>query len=269
MKITELTKKLEIIYDKKLCYDFDNAGFNILTKDDDIKSIVLTVDIIDKTIDFAIKNNCNLIISHHPLVFHSFKNIVENSQDNKIKKLISYDISAYSIHTNFDVQKDHGMGKLVLDQFNIQNNISKTEYIENIDINNNEHGLGKIITLKDSMNLNDILKILVDNFKIDTSKISYYTNKSMDDRFIKKIAILPGSGRDYVKSVIDKQCDLYISSDLSHHDILDLYENNVCYINATHYGLEKLFCYYMKELLENIVDEKDNIQIYQFKNEDF
>ena len=269
MKITELIKKLEIIYDKKLCYDFDNSGLNVLTNDNDIKNITLTVDIIDNTIDYSIKNNCNLIISHHPMIFHSYKNIVDNSQDNKIKKLISYDISAYSIHTNFDVQKDHGMGKIVLDQLNISNNIIKSEYIETIDINNNEHGLGKIITLKNSINLNEILKLLIDNFKINISKISYYTNKNMDDRFIKKIAILPGSGRDYIQNVIKNKCDLYITSDLSHHDILDLYENNVCYINATHYGLEKLFCYYMKELLEKIIDEKDNVKIYQFKNEDF
>ena len=33
MKITELIKKLEIIYDKKLCYDFDNSGLNVLTND--------------------------------------------------------------------------------------------------------------------------------------------------------------------------------------------------------------------------------------------
>lgn len=269
MKILELIKKLEIIYDKRLCYDFDNSGLNILTNDNDIKNIMLTVDIIDKTIDNSIRNNCNLIISHHPIVFHSYKNILDTSKDNKIKKLISYDITAYSIHTNFDVQKEHGMGKIVLDQLNIANNIAKIEFIDKVEINNNEHGLGKIITLKESINLNEILKKLTENFKIDNKKISYYTNKNNDDRFIKKLAILPGSGRDYIQNVIDNKCDLYISSDLSHHDILELYENNVCYINATHYGLEKLFCYYMKELLENIIDEKENINIHQFKNEDF
>lgn len=269
MKITELTKKLEIIYDKKLCYDFDNSGFNVLTKDLDITNILLTVDILDKTIDIAVKKNCNLIISHHPVIFHSIKNISDNYQDNKLKKMISYDISAYSIHTNFDVQREHGMGKIVLDQFNISNNIVKTEFVENIELNNNTHGLGKIVTLKESYNINDILKILVNNFKINLSKISYYTNKPLEDRIIKKMAIIPGSGRDYVKTIIDKGCDLLISADLSHHDILDLYENNICYINATHYGLEKLFCYYMKDLLTNIIDEKDNINILQFENEDF
>ena len=269
MKINELIKKLDVIYNKKLCLDFDNSGLNILTKDVDIKNILLTVDILDKTIDFSIKNNCNLIISHHPIIFHKIKNINDNFLDRKIKKIISYDISAYSIHTNFDVEKDHGMGKIVLEQFNIKDNISHTEFIENIDCNSNIHGLGKIINLKNNMCINDFLNILINNFKINNNKITYYTNKTLDNKFIKKVAILPGSGRDYVNNIINEKCDLYITSDLSHHDILDLYENDITYINATHYGLEKLFCYYMKEILENIFEDTENIKIYQFNNEDF
>ena len=260
---------LEKLYPKNLSADFDNTGLNILSNDIDnkINNILICLEIIEDTIKFAIDNNVDLIISHHPVTFKSMKNILNDTNSQKIKSLINYGITAYSIHTNFDSKNEFGMGDIVTKQFDFKN----INNIKTLDIiNDSNDGLGKIVELNDYISIDFIIEQLINKFDIKERLITYYSNKNSNEKFIKKIAILPGSGRDYVNNLIDKDVDLYISSDLSHHDVLDLYENNISYINCTHYGLEKLFIYFIKDVLLNeYIDKDENINILIYENKDF
>lgn len=266
MKISELINLIEKLYKKDLAMDFDNSGANIITMDSNIKNILICLDITDEAVEYAIKNDVNMIISHHPVIFSKFKNILCDSFSNKIKKLISYDISAYSVHTNFDAEKTHGMGKIVVDQFDLYGNIKSEVPIEMI--GDNGDGLGRFLVLDNPVSITTLKNKLINNFHIKQYFVRYYSRHLKDDAFIKKLAIMPGSGRSNVHDVIKLGADMYVSADLSHHDILDLYENDISYIDATHYGLERLFIYYMNDFLKNIITDK-SINIYKFENKDF
>lgn len=266
MKNIELIRKIESMYSPSTACSYDNSGLNLLSDETEITNILLTVDVIDNCIEYGYTNKCNLIISHHPLIFNSFKNILNDSNSKKIKKLIYYAMSVYSIHTNFDVNKDNGMGKIVLNQFEFNDNIAVEKFIESND--DNLTGIGKYVELKQSITFKIIYDILCKNFNLNTDKIKTYIVNNNFDLNIKKIAILPGSGRSNINDILKLKPDVFISSDLSHHDILDLYENQISYIDATHYGLEKLFCFHMKNVLEHLIDDK-NIKIFTYINGDF
>ena len=77
----------------------------------------------------------------------------------------------------------------------------------------------------------------------------------------KTISIRPRSGKSEVKEVIEKNCDLYISSDLSHNDILNLKDAGISYINLTHYWIEKVFIDYIK-IYVNKIDK--NLKVYTY-----
>ena len=260
---------LEKLYPKELACDFDNSGLNILSNDLDnnINNILICLDIIEDTIKYAIDNNVDLIISHHPITFKPFKNILFDTNSKKIKSLINYGITAYSMHTNFDSKNEFGMSDIVVKQFDFKD----IKNIKTLDITNiAEDGLGKIVELNNYINIDFLLEKLETSFDIKSRLISYYSNKESNEKFIKKIAIMPGSGRDYINKVIENKIDIYISSDLSHHDILDLYENNISHINSTHYGLEKIFIYFLKnELFKNYIDIDENINIFLYENRNF
>ena len=269
MTYKSLFNFLEKLYPKNLESSFDNSGLNILSNniDNKINNILICLEIVEDTIKFAIDNNVDLIISHHPITFQSFKNILNDINSQKIKSLINYGITAYSMHTNFDAKNEFGMGDIVVKQFDFKNiNNVKTLYV----INDSNDGIGKIIELNYLISIDFIIEQLTNKFDIKERLITYYSNKNSTEKFIKRIAILPGSGRDYVNSIINFDIDLYISSDLSHHDILYLYENNISYINGTHYGLEKLFIYYIKDVLLNeYINKDENINILIYENKDF
>lgn len=108
MKCIELIKYLEHWAPKEIAWERDNAGLQVGSLEREIKNILLCLDITPQVVDEAVKKSCNLIISHHPLLFHSLKKI---STDNDyraqvIEKLLKNEITLYSAHTNLDFTKD-------------------------------------------------------------------------------------------------------------------------------------------------------------------
>lgn len=251
MKVSELIKKIEKDYPLNSAYDFDNPGCNVTDVNDDIKGILVCLDVTLAAIEQARKNGASLIISHHPLTFSAYKNINTDIQGKRIRALLKNGISAYSIHTNFDVNLASGMGRIVVDRLFKKVEIKSESLLETKIIEKKKYGIGNVLTLKKAMSFSDIAKKVFSKFDIDEEKASLYP---IDEKKpIKKIAILPGSGSGDVESVLKIKPDLYITGDLKHNQILDLLEEGVSYINATHYGLEKIFIEYMQRYLKSKV----------------
>ena len=108
MKCKIIIKYLEDWAPKEIAWGNDNVGLQIGTTEREIKNIMLSLDLSEKVIAEALKKKCNLIITHHPLLFKPLRKI--DTYNNKISKfvenLIKNDITLYSAHTNLDYTKD-------------------------------------------------------------------------------------------------------------------------------------------------------------------
>ena len=103
MKIENLIEKLQNFSDLSLQESWDNSGIQILLGNNDISNIVISLDITEEVVDFAIEKNANLIISHHPLFFSGVKSInFKKPNERIIIKAIKHNISILSFHTNID-----------------------------------------------------------------------------------------------------------------------------------------------------------------------
>jgi len=103
MKISEVTRILENLAPLALQEPYDNAGLIIGDPDKEVSGIMICLDISHAVITEAKIKNCNLIISHHPVIFNPVKKINNNTVTGKIiVALIKSDIAAYAIHTNLD-----------------------------------------------------------------------------------------------------------------------------------------------------------------------
>ena len=104
MNGTEILKYLEEWAPTGIAWDKDNVGLQIGNPEIKIKSIMLSLDLSDAVIMDAIENKCNLIITHHPVLYHPLKNLdfSKNPTALMIEKLIKHDITLFSAHTNLD-----------------------------------------------------------------------------------------------------------------------------------------------------------------------
>lgn len=108
MIVGELTKYLDDWAPPGAAWEKDNVGLQIGSRRQQIKNILLCLELNDEVLKEALQKKCNFIFTHHPLIFKPIKKLdSENNPLSKlIEKLFKHNISVYSAHTNFDSIKD-------------------------------------------------------------------------------------------------------------------------------------------------------------------
>ena len=103
MKIRDVVASLESLAPLSLQEGYDNAGLITGDENANCTGIVISLDATEAVIDEAIKKGCNLIVSHHPIVFSGLKKITgKNYVQKAVIKAIKNDVALYAIHTNLD-----------------------------------------------------------------------------------------------------------------------------------------------------------------------
>lgn len=103
MRIKEIIQTIEQLAPLQLQEDFDNSGVQVGDINREATGALLAIDLTEDVIDEAISLGCNLIISHHPIAFKSFKSLTgRNYVERCIMLAIKNDIVIYAAHTNLD-----------------------------------------------------------------------------------------------------------------------------------------------------------------------
>jgi dinuclear metal center YbgI/SA1388 family protein len=129
----EIFKYLEEWAPKGIAWDKDNVGLQVGNPERKIKNILISLDLNEDVIENAIRENCNLIITHHPLLFYPLRNLdfSRDKTSKMIEKLVKNNIALYSAHTNLDFTM-HGVSyqlakRLTLRNIKFLNNLSENQ----------------------------------------------------------------------------------------------------------------------------------------------
>ncbi|MBU5483499.1 Nif3-like dinuclear metal center hexameric protein [Clostridium sp. MSJ-11] len=232
LKVKELMEIMEDYAPLKYKEDFDNVGLMVGDPEDEVKSILVALDCTLDVIEEAKEKECNFILTHHPLLFIKPKNITTRTlQGKKIIELIKNDINLYSSHTNLDSTID-GLNDLIVkllgyDQWTIMEDKNPHG------VGENKIGLGRIVDLNTPLTLEELCNKVKGTLGISTLK---YSGK--EDRIIKKLALINGSGNDFLYKAKDMGADCIITGDTTYHYASDLAEEDVCIIDIGHFESE-------------------------------
>ena len=103
MNVKSICELIEEVAPLALQESYDNAGLLVGESQMEVTSILICIDITEKVIEEAIRKNCNLIVSHHPLIFTGIKKLVgQNEVQRCVSMAIKNDIAIYAAHTNLD-----------------------------------------------------------------------------------------------------------------------------------------------------------------------
>ena len=208
--------------------DYDNVGLMVGDSEGEVSSILVALDCTMQVIDEALNRKCNLIMTHHPLLFYKPSKITSDTlSGRKIIKLIKNDISVYSSHTNLD-SAGGGLNDIIMQLLGFNN----YEIIEMKDDHVN-CGIGRIAKLDECISLRDVCTKVKHALNIPV--IRYCGD---DSKPIKKIAVINGSGQDYFAQAVKKGADCIITGDTTYHYISDLNEQNISVIDAGHFETE-------------------------------
>ena len=113
MKISEITTFLQSLAPLYLQEKYDNAGLLTGSQEWTCTGIITSLDVTVEVVQEAIANGCNLVVSHHPIIFTGLKRINgRNYVERTIIEAIKHDIALYAIHTNIDNIKEGVNGKM-------------------------------------------------------------------------------------------------------------------------------------------------------------
>ncbi|MGI4751937.1 MAG: Nif3-like dinuclear metal center hexameric protein [Janthinobacterium lividum] len=121
MKLNNITACLESLAPLVYQEDYDNSGLIVGYADQEIFQALISLDCTEAIVDEAIANNCQLIISHHPIVFKGLKKFNGKTYvERVVEKAIKNSIAIYAIHTNLDHVKT-GVNRKIADKLGLQN----------------------------------------------------------------------------------------------------------------------------------------------------
>lgn len=240
MRTDEIIKILENKFPKNNAEDWDNVGLIVGHNKKNVKKIQFSLDVTEKSIEQAIKHNIDMIISHHPMIFKSIKQVNDLSLvGNKILELAKHGINVYTLHTNLDASSN-GLNDYILKRLDVKN--SKI-----IDATDDGVGIGRYFNLNEEITISNYIDILKNSLKIDKVR---FVGENIEKK-IKKVAIINGSAMSYWKKVKHLNIDLFITGDISYHDALDAKEEGLSLVDFGHYESESFFYEIIKEELKN------------------
>ena len=200
IKTDYIISKIEKYASLELAEPWDNSGWQINLGHDYTNKVLVALSLTKDVLEQAITNDCDLIITHHPLIFNSIKKI-----DNAlIAEAIRNNICVYSAHTNLD--KTYGSTTDALcGVLGLQNLVTVEDYI-------------KIAHLKDELALEQLIDNVKQALNLDSVKLINPNNVSI----VKNIAICAGSGGGFVDKIKDYDVDVYITGDIKFHKALEV-----------------------------------------------
>ena len=114
MTLKEITSYLEAIAPLRFQEGYDNSGLLYGSPEKQITGAVISLDCTEEVVQEAKDLGYNLIISHHPIIFHGLKRFSSNYYvDKTIVKAIKEDIAIYAIHTNLDNVLSNGVNEKI------------------------------------------------------------------------------------------------------------------------------------------------------------
>lgn len=121
MKLAELTAYLESIAPLSYQEDYDNSGLIVGNANQEITQGLISLDCTEAVVDEAIRTGCEVIISHHPIVFKGLKKFNGKTYvERVVEKAIRHNIALYAIHTNLDSVMD-GVNARICQTLGIRN----------------------------------------------------------------------------------------------------------------------------------------------------
>lgn len=235
MKVKEVYQLLNNFADYSLQAHFDNSGLNVGNPDDIVKKVLIAVDVSLEVIDEALEKGCNLIITHHPIIFSPMKSILESNYVGKVViKAIKNSISLISCHTNMDLCE----GGINDSLCNLLGGKNARRIVE------------------------DPYACIFDIAETDVLNYAKYVSEKLDDdrvctigngRF-STVAVVGGAGGDY--NLIDYCINnniVLVTSEIKHHSARMIEDRHGKLITVGHFTSERIFISIVKNILENNV----------------
>lgn len=209
---------------RRLAEDWDNPGLLVGEPSAEVKKIFVCLDVLDENILRAIELDAQIIVAHHPLIFHAIKNVrFDLPLGKKISRLIKNNLAVFAAHTNLDIAAG-GVNDVLAEKIGL------------VDVKNfgdEEFSLGRLGTLETPMT--------AENFARHVKKVLNADNVRLvnaGDFPIKKVGLCGGAGAEFIQKAKFFGAQAFVTGDVKYHEAQAAVENGIHVVDAGHFATE-------------------------------
>ncbi|ETN61980.1 anon-35F/36A [Anopheles darlingi] len=247
--------KLNGFAPESLCEKWDNVGLLIepyLRRE--VSNILLTNDLTEMVMSEAMTLSAELIISYHPPIFAPLKRITQKSWKERIVTLCLQEcIAVYSPHTCWD-----NVTNGVNDWLATALPLASSQPIQE-NLSNPSYGAGRICVVQGELTLRQAIDRIKDHTKVKAVQVARSHGCVQLDVPIRTFAVCAGSGGSLLKGV---KADLYITGEMSHHEILDATHQNIHVVLLGHSNSERGYLPVFRNILANMLQDFSDVNIH-------
>ena len=208
---------------KNLAEEWDNPGLLVGAPSQEIKKILICLDISDEIINHAVEINAQMIVTHHPMIFRAIKNIrTDLPLGKKIRELIKHDISVFAAHTNLD-SAIGGVNDVLAEKLGLTDVKTFEEEIS----------LGRIGRLEKPMTAEEFANHVKKALNADNVRLV-----KAGDFTIKKVGICGGAGSEFISKAKFLGADAFVTGDVKYHEAQSAFDNKIHVVDAGHFATE-------------------------------
>ena len=226
MKLREVIAALEHLAPLRLQDEWDNSGLQVGFPESEIDQVLVCLDVTEAIVDEAIAAKCNLIVSHHPLIFKALRQVSDATyQQRCVVKALAAGISIYSAPTSLDNAPggvNHRIAALL--------GLEKLRWLSPRD--GEDAGSGLVGELPASEPDAAFLARVQRTFGVECLQHS-----ALDGRQVRRVALCGGAGAFLLHDAVCAGADCFISGEFHYHDYFE--NQGVLLAELGHYQSEQ------------------------------
>ena len=219
---------------------WDNAGLQLGLTEAEVSGALLCLDVNEAIVDEAMRKGCNLIVSHHPLLFRGLKQISgANYVQRCVIKAIKHDIAVVSMHTNMD-NAQGGVNWKMAEKLGLQD----CRFFANKQVDGIEAGSGVIGQLPQPMEARAFVELVKNQFHVECAQCN-----ELLQRPVGKVAICGGAGDFLLDDAVREGADAFITGEMHYHVFFDHEQQlQICVIG--HYQSEQFTTEVFRDIIQ-------------------
>ena len=241
MKIKEVIDALERFAPLPLQEGFDNAGLQVGLTETEVSGALLCLDVTESIVDEAVEKGCNMIVSHHPLLFHAIKTLSDiNYVQRTVMKAIENHVTVVSMHTNLD-NAQGGVNFKMAEKIGLED----VRFFDEKMIDNITSGSGVIGVLPSEMDSVAFIDRVKKVFGVECAQCNELLHRK-----ISKVALCGGAGSFLLDDAMKAGADAFITGEMHYHEFFG-HEQEIQIAVLGHYQTEQ----FTNEILYSILRE--------------
>nr|WP_325293817.1 Nif3-like dinuclear metal center hexameric protein [uncultured Oscillibacter sp.] len=223
--VSEIERSLFELAPRECAQDWDNVGLLVGRPGNEVRKALVALDITEGVIAEAAQWKADLIVSHHPVIFHGQKSVTDRDPvGRRVMQLVENGIAAICMHTNLDCAEG-GVNDVLAEALGIQ----VPEHFTG-------EGVGRCGWRAEPMDLPGFVRFV--SRTLGCGGVRY----ADAGKPVHRVAVGGGACGEFEDAAIRAGCDTFVTSDLSYHQFVDAKANGINLIDAGHFPTEDLVC---------------------------